>query len=105
MSSGTTLGGGAGDDSVVVTGVCTLRGGVTYGGSALLKISVIFWSATVCLSTSVVSGLVGVMLRRAWVMSAAACVAESLEDSLENVSVARKKSMVSEIISFAVLGM
>ena len=105
MSSGITLVFEAGAASVVVSRVCTLRGGVTYGGSALLKISVIFWSATVCLSTSVVSGLVGVMLRRAWVMSAAACVAESLEDSLGKVSVAGGKSMVSDILFLAVLGM
>ena len=40
-----------------------------------------------------------------WVKSAAACVAESCEDSLGKVSVAGGKSIVLETLSFSVLGM
>ena len=47
----------------------------------------------------------GVGLRRAWIRTAAACVAESLEDSIGKVSVSGKKSVVSETISVSVLGM
>ena len=90
VSYGTTIIGGAGAASVVVSGVFTLWGVVTCGGSALLKISESFLSATVCLSPSIVSGLVGVGLRRVWVRLTAACVASSLEDSIGKVSVARK---------------
>ena len=90
MSSGTTLGCGAGAASVVVSWVCTLSGGVTCGEADLLKISASLRSADVCLSPSVVSGILGVRLRRVWVRYADACVAASLEDSLGNVSVARE---------------
>ena len=75
------------------------------GGGALLKISAIFRSAAVSLSPSVVSGIFWVGLRREWVISAAAYVAESLEDSPNKVSVSGGKSVVSENISFSVLGM
>ena len=40
-----------------------------------------------------------------WARSAAACVAAYLEDSLGNVSVTGKKIVLSETLSFAVLGM
>ena len=43
--------------------------------------------------------------RRSWVRSTAECVAASLEDSLDMVSVAKKKSVVSETFYFEVLGM
>ena len=74
-------------------------------GAALLKIYARCRSAAVCLYPTVVSGLVGVELRKAWVRSADACVAAPLEDSLGKVSVSGKKSVVSEILSLAVLGM
>ena len=45
-------------------------------------------SAAVCLSPNVVSGLVGVGLRRAWVRSVSVCVSASCEDSLDKVSAA-----------------
>ena len=101
---GSTLGGFSGATSDVSYGVVALRGGVTCGGSDLLKMSASFWSYAACLSPDVMSGIVGVGLRRVWVRSAAACVAKSLEDILGKVSVARKKSVVSETLSFAVLG-
>ena len=84
---GSNLGGSTGSTSGVVYGVCTLGGGVTYGGDALLNVSTSFRSAAVCLSPNDVSGLVGVGLRRGWVRSAAACVDASLEDSIGKVSV------------------
>ena len=62
---GSTLGGGSGATSGVVSRVFTLGGGVTCGGSALLNIYASFRSAAVCLFPNVVSGLVGVGLRRA----------------------------------------
>ena len=46
----------------------------------------------------------GFWLRRAWVRSAAACVAASCEESLGKVSVSGGKSVVSETLYFAVLG-
>ena len=52
-----------------------------------MNISSIFQSAAFCLYPNVVSGLVGVGLRRDLVRSVAACVAASLEESLGNVSV------------------
>ena len=84
-----TLVGCAGAASGFVSGVCTIRGGFTSGGgAALVNISVSCLSATICLSPNVVSGLVGVGLRREWVSSTAACVAAYCEDSLGKVSVA-----------------
>ena len=68
---GSTLRGGAGSASGVVSGVCTLGGGVTIRGAALENISVIILSAAVCLSPNVVSGIVGVRLMREWVSYAA----------------------------------
>ena len=44
------------------------------GGAAVVNISAICLSAAVCLSPTVVSGLVGFGLRRVLVRSAAACV-------------------------------
>ena len=102
---GSTLIGGAGAVSDVVSGLCTLGVGVTCGGSVLMKISVIFRSSGVCLSPNVVSGLVGVELSRVWVSSAASSVAESFEDSLGKVSVTGGGSVVSETLVFAFLGM
>ena len=54
---------------------------------------------------NVVSGLVRVGLRRAWVRSKAACVAEYLEASLGKVSVAGGKIVVFETLYFSVLEM
>ena len=47
----------------------------------------------------------GVGLRREWVKSTAAYVNASLGDSLDKVSVAGKKSVVSETLYFDVLRM
>ena len=102
---GSTLGGGAGATSDVVSGVCTLGGGLTSGGSSLVNISASFLSAAVCLSHNVVSGLVGVMLSRVWVGSAASCVAAYCKDSLGKNSVSGGEFIVSENLSFDVLGM
>ena len=102
---GYTFGGGAGAAFGVVSGVCTLVGGVTSGGRTLVKIYGSCLSASVCFSPHVVSGLVGVRLKRAWVRSAAACVVKSCEDSIDKVSVAGGKSVVSETLYFSVLGM
>ena len=74
-------------------------------GAALVNISSIFRSAAFCLYPNVVSGLVGVGLRRDLVRSLAACVAASLEESLGNVSVSGGESVVSETLYFSVLGM
>ena len=57
------------------------------GGAALVKIYVSCLRAAVCLSPNVVNGIVGVGLRRTWVMSTTACVAASFEESLGKVSV------------------
>ena len=89
---GSTLVGDAGAASGVVFGICTLGGGVASGGTALVKIFSSFLSANVFLSPSVVSGLVGVGLRRSWFRFAAACVAEYCEEILGKVSVAENKS-------------
>ena len=59
-----TLGGGVGAASGVLSGVCTLGGGVTCGGAALVNISASCLRAAVCLSPNAVSGLVGFGLRR-----------------------------------------
>ena len=53
----------------------------------MVKISVSFRSAAVCLSPYFASGIVGVGLRREWVMPTDECVATSSEDSLGKVSV------------------
>ena len=94
---GSTLGGGVGGASGVVSGVCILRGGVPCGGGDLVKISVICLRADFCLSPNVVGGLVGVGFRRAWVRSVYACVASYFEDSLGKVGVSRVESVVSKI--------
>ena len=47
----------------------------------------------------------GVGLRRAWIRSAAACIATYFEDSLGKVSVYGENDVVSETLSFSVLGM
>ena len=52
----------------------------------MVKISVSFRSAAVCLSPFA-SGIVRVGLRREWVMPTDECVATSSEDSLGKVSV------------------
>ena len=44
---GSTLGGGAGDASGIVSGECTLGGGVTSGGTDLVKSFAIFLSAAI----------------------------------------------------------
>ena len=50
----------------------------------------------VCLSPIVVSGLLGVGFRRAWVRSEAACVAAYFEDSIFKVSVFGKFRSVGD---------
>ena len=75
------------------------------GGAALVNICESLLSAAVLLSPNTVIGIVRVGMRRAWVRSSAACVVESCGYILGKVSVARKKYVVSETISFAVLGM
>ena len=55
-----------------------------------MKIYASCLSAAVFLSPKVVSGIVGVGLRRVWVRSTAACVAASCEYSLGKVIVAGK---------------
>ena len=60
------------------------------GGSALAKISTSYLGAAVCLSPKYVSGIVGIGLMRAWVRSAAACVAACFEEILGKVSVSGK---------------
>ena len=65
------------------------------GGAALVNISEIFLGTSVCLSPNVVSGLVGVELRRAWVRSVAAYVAASCEGSIGKVNVSGKNSFLS----------
>ena len=71
----------------------------------MLKISASCFRAAVYLLPIVVSGLVGVGLRRSWVRSEAACVAASSEDILGNGRDARKNSVVSDTHSLAILGM
>ena len=78
---------------------------VSLGGeSVLVKISVSCLRGAVCLSPNVVSGLVGVGLRRVWVRSTSACVAAPFKDIIDKVSVAVKNSVLLETIYFAVLG-
>ena len=101
---GSTLGGDARVASGVVFGVCTLVGGFTSGRAALVNISAIFLSAAVCLSPNFLNEPVWVGLTMAWIRSASACVAVSCEDSLGKVSVDGEKSVVSETLYFAVLG-
>ena len=72
---GSTLRGGAGDASGVAYGIFNLGGGVTCGGEAMLNIWACCFRAAVFLSPNVMSGIVGVGLRRAWVRVATACVA------------------------------
>ena len=88
---GSTLGGGTRAASSVVSEVCTLRGGVTCWGSALVKISASFLRAAFCLPPNVVSGLVGVGLRRVWVISTSAFFAASCEDILVKGYCCREK--------------
>ena len=88
---GSTLGGGTRAASGIISGVCTLGGGVTLRGYALENISASFRSAAVCLSHNIVSGIVGVGLRRESVKSAAECIDASLQDSLGKVSISGKK--------------
>ena len=87
---GYTLRGGAGYTSSVNSGVCTLGGDVTCGGTALLNISASFLRAAVFLSPNTASGIVGVGLRRAWVRSAVACVDASFDNIIGNVSFSGK---------------
>ena len=75
LPCGSALGGVSGAASGVDSGVLALRGGVTCGAVALLKISVSCLRDDDFLSPNAVSVLVGVGLRKAWVRSAAACVA------------------------------
>ena len=71
----------------------------------MLNISASCFRAAVYLFPIVVSGLVGVGVRRSWVRSEDACVSASSEDILGNGRVARKNSVGSETRSLAILGM
>ena len=62
----------------------------------MLKISVSFFMADLCLSTSVASGLVWVGLRRACVRSVDVCIVASSDDVLGKGGFAGKNSIVSE---------
>ena len=91
--------------SGVVSGACTLRGGVSRGEAVLENIYASFLRAAVCLSPNVVSGLVRVGLRREWFRYTAACVAASFEESLGKVSVSGKNAVVLETLYFDALGL
>ena len=71
----------------------------------MFKISASCFRAAVCLLTSVLSGLVGVGLRREWERSATTCVAAYSEEIIGNGRVSGKKSVVSDTCSLVVLGM
>ena len=60
--------------------------------------------AAVCLFPNAVILIVGVGLRRAWVRSAATCIAVSFEEILGKVTVSGVNSIVSETLYLAVLG-
>ena len=70
----------------------------------MLKISVICFRSAVCLFPRVVSGLVGIGLRNAFVRSATACVYVSSEDILGNGRVYGKNYVVLETRYLTVLG-
>ena len=54
-----------------------------------MNISASCLKEAICLSPNIVSGLVEVGLKRAWVRSVSECVAASFEDSFGKVSVSR----------------
>ena len=74
-------------------------------GRPCLKFSASCFRAAVCLLNIVVSGLVGVGLRREWARSETACVAAYSEEIIGNGRVSGKKSVVSDTCSLVVLGM
>ena len=102
---GSTLGDGAGSAFGVAYGLFTLRGGVTCGGATMLNISASCFRGDFFLSPSVLSGLLGVGLRRVWVRSAVACDAASFDDILGNVRVAGKNFVALETLYLDVLGL
>ena len=75
------------------------------GGAAMLNISSSCFRAAVCLSSNVVSVLVGVGLSSSWVRSEAACVVTSFDVILGNFIVAGRNYVMSETLSLALLGM
>ena len=88
--------------SGISSGVCTLEGGVSWVGTALVKISASCLMAAVFLSPNDVSEIVGVGLKRKWVRSTSTCVAASFEDIIGNVSVARKFCSVRDSLFFRI---
>ena len=62
------------------------------------------FTSSVCLLHSVVSGILGFGLRRAYIRFAAVCVAASSEEILGKGRLDGNNSVVSENRSFAVLG-
>ena len=56
-------------------------------GAAILNMSESCFRTAVCFPPSVVSGTVGVRLRRTWVRSSSACVVAYFYDILGNVKV------------------
>ena len=98
-----TLGGDTGAASGVSSGIFTLGGDVTCGGAALLEVSDSYLKADFLFSPDILSGLVGVGLRRAWVRSVAESFAASFGEVLGNVRVSVEISAVSETISLDVL--
>ena len=73
------------------------------GGAALLEVSDSYLKADFLFSPDILSGLVGVGLRRAWVRSVAESFAASFGEVLGNVRVSVEISAVSETISLDVL--
>ena len=105
MTFGSTLEGGSGAASGFAYGVFNLGGGVTCGATAMFQIYTIFLRAAVCFYPKVMSGILGVGLRRAWVRSLTTYVAPSFDVILGNVRFARENSMGLEILFLSLLGM
>ena len=95
-----TIGGGAG---VFYCGVDVLSGAVSQGETSMLKIDANCFNSAVCFYHIIGIGMVGVGLRRAWLRSAATCVAASSEEILGKGILSRNNSIVSDIISATVL--
>ena len=80
----------------------SLAGAVSLvAGSGLVEESFLMY--TVCLSPKVLSGIVGIGLRRVWVRSVATCIASSFDNTLGNVRVAGGNSAVSQTNYLATL--
>ena len=91
MTFGSTLEGGSGAASGFAYGVFNLGGGVTCGATAMFQIYKSCLRAAVCFYPKVMSGIVGVGLRRAWVRSSSTCVAAYFDEIPGNVRVAWEK--------------